>query len=52
MQRVEREGSVKRLFPDLHVKNIEEPDSEVKKVKKKVKPPVCYFGGNIVRMHP
>jgi hypothetical protein len=29
-------------------KDIEEPGCEVKKVK----PPVCYLRGNIVKMHP
>jgi hypothetical protein len=39
---------VERLFPDLRVKDIEEPRREVKKGK----PPVCYLGGNAVKMHP
>jgi hypothetical protein len=45
MQRVKREDGLKDFSGSLR-KNIEEPGCEVKKVK----PPVCYLGGNIVEI--
>jgi hypothetical protein len=49
MQRVKRKGGRgESPVPDLRVENIEELCREVKKVK----PPVCYWGRNTVKMLP